>query len=141
MQNLSAKMEDLEQQLQELSQKNKDLTELVLSLQQDLKELQEKRVIFKKPEKRDFYFYLHKDLELEKQKAIDLTTDFFNHYDSNGWMVGKTKMKDWKAAARKWAKKNHTNTKNLFNGKEHQPAAGRKPLPTGAITPGGFKGL
>lgn len=25
---------------------------------------------------------------------------FINHYTSNGWMVGKNKMKDWKAAAR-----------------------------------------
>ena len=27
---------------------------------------------------------------------------FVDHYTSNGWMVGKTKMKDWKAAVRTW---------------------------------------
>ncbi|TLX75986.1 transcriptional regulator [Labilibacter sediminis] len=28
---------------------------------------------------------------------------FFNYYESNGWMVGgRSKMKDWKAAARNW---------------------------------------
>jgi hypothetical protein len=28
---------------------------------------------------------------------------FYNHFQSNGWLVGgKTKMKDWKAAARSW---------------------------------------
>lgn len=27
---------------------------------------------------------------------------FFNHYESNGWKVGKTAMKDWKAAVRGW---------------------------------------
>ena len=27
---------------------------------------------------------------------------FISHYDSNGWMVGKNKMKDWKAAVRTW---------------------------------------
>lgn len=27
---------------------------------------------------------------------------FINHYTSNGWMVGKNKMKDWKAAVRTW---------------------------------------
>ena len=27
---------------------------------------------------------------------------FFNHYESNGWMVGKSKMKNWKAAVRTW---------------------------------------
>ena len=31
---------------------------------------------------------------------------FINHYTSNGWMVGRTKMKDWKAAIRNWASKN-----------------------------------
>ena len=27
---------------------------------------------------------------------------FIAHYDSNGWMVGRTPMKDWKAACRNW---------------------------------------
>ena len=27
---------------------------------------------------------------------------FFNYYESNGWMVGKNKMKDWKACVRTW---------------------------------------
>ena len=31
--------------------------------------------------------------------------EFFDHFTSNGWMVGgKSKMKDWKAAARNWAR-------------------------------------
>ena len=27
---------------------------------------------------------------------------FYEYYESNGWKVGRTKMKDWKAAIRKW---------------------------------------
>lgn len=27
---------------------------------------------------------------------------FFSHYESNGWMVGKNKMKNWKACVHKW---------------------------------------
>lgn len=27
---------------------------------------------------------------------------WLNHYESNGWMVGRNKMKDWKAAVRTW---------------------------------------
>ena len=27
-----------------------------------------------------------------------------DHYLSNGWMVGKSKMKDWRAAGRNWLK-------------------------------------
>lgn len=30
---------------------------------------------------------------------------FIDYYTSNGWMVGKNKMKDWKAAVRTWARK------------------------------------
>lgn len=29
---------------------------------------------------------------------------FIDYYTSNGWMVGKSKMKDWKAAVRNWAR-------------------------------------
>lgn len=40
---------------------------------------------------------------------------FVDHYESNGWMVGKNKMKDWKAAVRNWNRKEKTNNGN--NGK------------------------
>jgi len=33
---------------------------------------------------------------------------FHDFYTSKGWMVGKTKMKDWKAAARNWIRRNET---------------------------------
>lgn len=40
---------------------------------------------------------------LEKQNTITEAEKFYNYYESNGWLVGgKTKMKDWKAAARNW---------------------------------------
>lgn len=31
--------------------------------------------------------------------------DFFNHYESNGWKVGKVAMKDWRAAVRNWVRR------------------------------------
>ncbi len=40
---------------------------------------------------------------LEKESAIIEAEKFHNYFESNGWLVGgKTKMKDWKAAARNW---------------------------------------
>jgi len=30
-------------------------------------------------------------------------SQFFDHFQSNGWMVGRNKMRDWQAAVRKWA--------------------------------------
>ena len=42
------------------------------------------------------YFLKKNFSEIEAQR-------FFNYFESNGWLVGgKTKMKDWKAAARNW---------------------------------------
>jgi len=40
---------------------------------------------------------------------------FINHYTSNGWMVGRNKMKDWKAAVRTWEKNNYDKKKTTTN--------------------------
>lgn len=37
----------------------------------------------------------------ERNNTVD-ADKWFDHYTANGWMVGKTKMKDWKAAVRTW---------------------------------------
>ena len=34
---------------------------------------------------------------------------FIDYYTSNGWLVGKNKMKDWKAAVRTWEKSGYNN--------------------------------
>lgn len=44
-----------------------------------------------------------RDFCLEKNINIDVDR-FFNYYESKGWKVGVTPMKDWKAAVRNWAK-------------------------------------
>jgi len=33
------------------------------------------------------------------------TRGFFDYYESNGWKVGRNSMKDWKASARGWSKR------------------------------------
>ncbi|MRT92387.1 hypothetical protein [Ancylomarina sp. 16SWW S1-10-2] len=37
--------------------------------------------------------------------SIEAAEDFINFYESKGWLVGKTKMKKWEAAARGWIKR------------------------------------
>lgn len=37
----------------------------------------------------------------ERNNFVD-PQSFINHYESNGWMRGKTKIKDWKACVRTW---------------------------------------
>lgn len=40
----------------------------------------------------------------ERGNGLDAAA-FLDHYESNGWMVGRTKMKDWRAAVRNWERK------------------------------------
>ena len=44
----------------------------------------------------------------ERNNGIDADA-FVNFYESKGWMIGKNKMKDWKAAVRTWERKRKTN--------------------------------
>ena len=47
-----------------------------------------------------------------KEKKINISVKkFFLHYESNGWHVGKSPMKSWKAAVQKWAENNYDNNK------------------------------
>ena len=38
---------------------------------------------------------------LERDNGIDAQR-FVTYYEARGWMLGKTKMKDWRAAVRTW---------------------------------------
>ena len=42
---------------------------------------------------------------------------FCDFYESNGWKVGKNKMKCWKAAVRNWIKNNNGNNQSRAQGK------------------------
>ena len=44
-----------------------------------------------------------KEYCLERNKGVD-PDRWFDFYVSKGWLVGKTKMKDWKASVRTWEK-------------------------------------
>lgn len=46
------------------------------------------------------------DYCLERNNNLDAEA-FINFYESKGWMVGKNKMKNWKAAIITWEKKNY----------------------------------
>ncbi len=42
-------------------------------------------------------------------------SEFCDFYESKGWVVGKSKMKDWKAAVRTWEKNRQTNEQSNKN--------------------------
>jgi hypothetical protein len=59
---------------------------------------------------------------MTEQGMNDIAENWLNHYEANGWMVGKVKMKDWKASVRTWKinQKNNSATpqvvhKKVFN--------------------------
>ena len=53
----------------------------------------------------------------EAGSTTDEGEKFFNFYTSKGWLVGKSKMKDWKAAARNWIKRNNNEQRNTTTSK------------------------
>lgn len=76
---------------------------------------------------------------LERKNNVD-PERFIDYYTSNGWLVGKTKMKDWKAAVRTWEKNGYSNgnksnsgTSQLvnINGKDYEYRNGKYYVPHG----------
>lgn len=57
------------------------------------------RARFQKPSLSDVREYC-----IARNNDVD-PEQFFNFYESKGWIVGKTPMKDWKAAVRTWEKR------------------------------------
>lgn len=70
---------------------------------------------------------------LERRNGID-AQNFVDFYSSKGWMIGKNKMKDWRAAVRIWERSRSSNA----------PIAGPAPvaekLPSRFVPTGEFEG-
>jgi hypothetical protein len=49
---------------------------------------------------------------LERKNTVD-PIKWFNFYEAKGWMIGKNKMKDWKAAVRTWEEPVNEKAKSL----------------------------
>jgi len=73
-----------------------DLSETKLTTINRNKEIKITNKLFKKPSVNDVELYC-----IERDNKIDAIS-FVNFYESKGWMVGKNKMKDWRACIRTW---------------------------------------
>jgi hypothetical protein len=64
---------------------------------------------------------------LERKNGVDAAR-FVDYYTANGWLVGKNKMKDWKAAVRTWERNNQAKptTDSSFDADEVFEAMVRK---------------
>ena len=88
------------------------------------KKVAQKKVSFKPPDPSEVESYC-----IERQNGIK-GQEFCDFYSSKGWMVGKNKMKDWKASVRTWEnsrKNGFTNNTKPSTGKisGHQFIAGK----------------
>ena len=73
-----------------------------------------KRDVFIKPSIEEIKTYM---IEIG---MTDVSEKWFDYYESNGWLVGKNKMKNWKAAVRTWKNNNlsnNTTTPQVINRK------------------------
>ncbi|KZE77507.1 hypothetical protein AV926_14125 [Myroides marinus] len=81
--------------------------------------------VFKKPTIQEIQEYC-----FERNNQVD-PEKFFDHYESNGWMIGgKSKMKDWKAAIRTWEKNSFNNQNQNQNGQQQERFIGRQSIDT-----------
>ena len=76
-----------------------------ISLSKD-KHINNKGTSFKKPEVNDIKEYC-----LWRNNGIDAET-FFDFYESKNWLIGKNKLKDWKACMRTWEKRQNKTNNN-----------------------------
>ena len=78
---------------------------------------------FVKPSNYDLYEYMT-EKGLSITRATTQAQTFLDHYDSNGWMVGKNSMKDWKATVRKsWLKEGNGNGQQQLSAVDRVRAA------------------
>ena len=93
-----------------------------IRLDKDSIEEEEKRKRFSPPTLEEVQAYC-----IERGNNVD-AQHFVDHYTSNGWLVGKNKMRDWKAAVRTWEKNNYGSTqKTAYDNNDDLAAWASKP--------------
>ena len=107
---LESKKEYMREYMREYREKQKALTSgksscktnskaNVSSLDKDIDKDKKKSSVFTPPTVQQVAEYC-----IERMNSVN-PQRFIDYYTSNGWMVGRTKMKDWKAAVRNWESK------------------------------------
>jgi hypothetical protein len=91
-------------------------------LEKETKDIKEKPKRFIPPSVNEV-----KDYCIERKNTVD-AEGWMNHYTANGWMVGKNKMKDWRAAVRTWEKNNYGNNGKSNQNNQYTPRTGADKL-------------
>lgn len=88
-------------------------------IKEEEEEQEEKRRVFIKPTTQEVQEYM-KEIEYNGDAEY-----FINYYQSKGWVVGKSKMIDWKSAVQTWKRNDKT-----FSNKSEQQIPNRPKLAT-----------
>ena len=72
------------------------------------------RTKFQKPSLDDIRQYCR-----ERHNQVD-PEKFFNFYESKGWVIGKSSMKDWKAAVRTWEQRRSETTRTPYQPRQRK---------------------
>lgn len=75
------------------------LDDLFYSLSEKIEESEASPKRFQPPTMEEIALYLNSLNVLNYQQEAE---KFWNFYESKGWMIGKNKMKSWKAAIKTW---------------------------------------
>ena len=71
-----------------------------------------KNTKFQKPSLEEIRLYCQ-----ERNNSVD-PEKFFNFYESKGWIIGKSPMKDWKAAVRTWEQRRPETTRATYQARQ-----------------------
>jgi len=98
-------IETISKRYQDGSPETETETERETETEKDITLISNRERGFKKPSISEIGDYCK-----ERNNPID-PESFFDFYESKNWMIGKNKMKDWKAAVRTWEKNNFNKEK------------------------------
>jgi hypothetical protein len=76
-----------------------------------------KRGVFTPPSENDIYNFMGElntkgQNFMSEDKLVNFARTFMDHYQANGWIVGKVPMKDWQSTVRNWMRKEWDKIKN-----------------------------
>jgi archaellum component FlaD/FlaE len=79
---------------------------------------------FKPPTEADVFNYVVLEWgdRWSRQACTKTAQDFWEYYESNGWMVGRVKMKDWKRAMNRWVRNSKPTIQSPAGGLSTTPA-------------------
>jgi len=101
------KKEEITQITQPFFQEPKKADNVNVTDNDNVKDIKVKRDVFIKPSIVEIKNYM------TEIGMNDVSEKWFDYYESNGWLVGKNKMKNWKAAVRTWKNNNLSNNVSI----------------------------